>query len=126
MIDCESEIYRKVAQTVRAAYPNIYMTGVYVRAPASFPCVSLEEKNNVTWRKSRDTENMENHVAVMYEVNVYSNKANGRKTECKAIAAVVDEAMMKLGFTRILNRKIYPSNHLFQPYASEILVSIGG
>jgi len=102
MIDCESEIFGAVAQKVRAIYPGMYMTGEYIRAPASFPCVSIEEKNNAVWRNSRDTSSNENHVTVMYEINVYSNKRNGRKAECKAIASVVDDAMKSLGFTRTM------------------------
>ena len=100
MIDAENEIFAKVAAKVRAVYPDLYMTGEYVRAPARFPCVAIEEKNNAVWRNSRDTSEIERAVAVMYEVNIYSNLKNGAKRECKAIAAVVDEAMRGIGFTR--------------------------
>ena len=102
MIACENEIFAQVAGIVRQTYPDIYITGAYVRAPARFPCVSIEEKNNAVWRNSRDSGAIENAVAVMYEVNVYSNLKNGKKDECKAITAVVDEAMEKLGFTRTM------------------------
>lgn len=102
MIDCENEIFRALAERVHETYPDIYITGAYVRAPSSFPCVSIEEKNNAVWRNGRDSTILENFAAVMYEVNIYSNKSNGRKTECKAIAACVDEAMAHLGFTRTM------------------------
>jgi hypothetical protein len=39
-------------------------------------------------------------AAVTYEVNVYSNKQTGKKTECKNIAAVVDEILLAMNFTR--------------------------
>lgn len=102
MIDAEDEIFAHVAGKLRAAYPDIYVTGEYVRAPARFPCVSIEEKNNAVWRNARDTSEIENAVAVMYEVNVYSNLKNGKKRECKAIAEVVDEALRGIGFTRTM------------------------
>lgn len=102
MIDCETEIFDHVQRKVRSVYPGIYMTGEYVNAPSSFPCVSLEQKDNAVWRKSRDTTHGENHVTVMFELNVYSNKINGKKAECKAIAAVADEALKELGFTRMM------------------------
>ena len=38
----------------------------------------------------------------MYELNVYSNKAAGKKAECKHIAAVVDAEMAAMGFTRMM------------------------
>ena len=49
---------------------------------------------------------MENHSTLMYEVNVYSNKKTGKKTECKKIITLVDEAMSALGFTRIMLQPI--------------------
>jgi hypothetical protein len=36
----------------------------------------------------------------MYEVNVYSNKVTGKKSECKAIIALIDREMLALGFVR--------------------------
>ena len=102
MIDCEDEIFTRVASAIRAVYPNAYVAGEYVRAPAKFPCVSVEEKNNAVWRNSRDSSEIEHQVAVMYEINIWSNLKNGKKRECKQIAAVVDEEMRHIGFTRTM------------------------
>lgn len=102
MIDCEFELFTEVATALRASFPGIYVTGDYVRAPARFPCVSIEERDNVVWRNSRNNETYENHVAVMYEINVYSNNQNGKKAEAKAIVDVADGIMRKLGFTRTM------------------------
>ena len=38
---------------------------------------------------------------VMFEVNVYSNKTEGKKTECKEIMKVIDEVLFKMNFKRI-------------------------
>lgn len=38
---------------------------------------------------------------VMFEINIYSNKADGRKTECKAIAKVIDDVMFRMNFKRM-------------------------
>ena len=102
MIDAENQIFNLVATALRAQYPSIYVTGEYVRAPASFPCVSIEERNNQVWRNGRDSAKIENFCEVMYEINVYSNKTKGKKTECKAITALVDETLASIGFTRIM------------------------
>lgn len=51
-------------------------------------------------RQGRDSGDIENFADVMYEANVYSNKAIGKKAECRAIAALIDEQMSALGFTR--------------------------
>jgi hypothetical protein len=102
MIDCEFELFTEVATALRASFDGIYVTGEYVRTPARFPCVSIEERDNTAWRNSRTNENYENHAAVMYEINVYSNKQTGKKAEAKAIAEVADGVMQKLGFTRTM------------------------
>jgi hypothetical protein len=102
MINIESEIFNIVAGAVRAAYPDVFMTGEYVKAPPSFPCVSLIEMDNVPLMRTQTTDSVENHVSVMYEVNVYSNRAVGKKTECKNIMGVIDGAMATLGFSRMM------------------------
>lgn len=100
MIDIENQIFNHVATEVRKDYPGLYMVGEYVKSPSKFPCVSLIETDNQVYRASRDSSNTENHVQVMYEVNVYSNKSTGKKAECKGIIASVDKQMEALGFTR--------------------------
>ena len=102
MIDVENEIFTIISTAARAKYPKIYMTGEYLKSPPSFPCVSLIETDNQIYRNTRDSGNIENHVQVLYEVNVYSNKTSGKKSECKAIIALIDSEMESLGFTRTL------------------------
>ena len=102
MIDIESEVFNYVAKDVREKYPKIFMTGEYVKSPPSFPCVSLIETDNQIYRNTRDSGNIENHAQILYEVNVYSNKTSGKKTECKDILQIIDTQMERLGFTRTL------------------------
>lgn len=102
MIDLETEIFSEVSRKVRIAYPSVFMVGEYVMSPSSFPCVSLVEVDNATFRNTQTTEGQENHAAVMYELNVYSNKTKGKKVECKEIVGFIDEVLMGLNFTRIM------------------------
>jgi hypothetical protein len=102
MIDMENEIFAEVSRKVREAFPNIFLTGEYVKSPSSFPCASLVEVDNSAYRQTQTTEGKENHAAVMYELNVYSNKTKGKKAECKQIVAFLDEILMGLNFTRIM------------------------
>ena len=106
MINIENEVFNSVATEVRAKYPGIYMVGEYVKSPPKFPCVSLVEMDNQSYQRTEDSGCSENHVSVMYEVNIYSNKATGKKTECKAIAALIDERMLALGFARTMLQPI--------------------
>ena len=100
MIDIENEVFDRVAKRVREQFPGIFMTGEYVNSPASFPAVSLVEMDNSTRESTIDSSSVENHANVMYEVNVYSNKTTGKKTECKKIIALIDMEMSAIGFVR--------------------------
>ena len=71
-----------------------------MKSPPSFPCVSLVEADNQSYRQSQTTDSLENHASLLYEVNIYSNKTKGKKAECKAIAAIIDNELARLGFTR--------------------------
>ncbi len=102
MIDLETEIFSEVSEKARAKFPKLFMVGEYVKSPPSFPCVSLVEIDNATFRNSQTTDTRENHVAVTYELNIYSNKKSGKKSECKSIAAYIDELLMRLNFTRTM------------------------
>ena len=100
MIDIESAVFNQVATRVREVFPDIFMVGEYVNSPSSFPAVSLIETDNSTRVDTIDSGSNENHANVMYEVNVYSNKTVGKKSECKAIIALIDEEMLSMGFAR--------------------------
>ena len=100
MIDIENAVFNTVAAKVRDRHPNISMTGEYVKSPSSFPAVSLVEMDNSVRTDTIDSGSNENHANVMYEVNVYSNKTTGKKSECKAIIALIDQEMLALGFAR--------------------------
>lgn len=106
MIDIENEVFNSVATEVRAKYPDIYMVGEYVKTPPKFPCVSIVEMDNQIYQRTEDSGNSENHASVMYEVNIYSNKTVGKKSECKAIATLIDEQMLALGFARTMLQPI--------------------
>lgn len=106
MIDIENEVFNAVATEVRTKYPGIYIVGEYVKTPPKFPCVSLVEMDNQSYQVTEDSGSSENHAVLMYEANVYSNKTTGKKSECKAIAALIDERMLALGFARTMLQPI--------------------
>lgn len=106
MIDIENEVFTAVATALRAEYQGITVESITTYSPSKFPCVYIEETDNYALTTTRDTSSNENHAVVVYEVNVYSNKANGKKGEGKAILATVDGVMNDLGFTRVARTPI--------------------
>ena len=110
MIDVENEVFNTVAGRLRTEFSGIFVTGEYVASPSSFPCVSLVEIDNATFRNSLTQDSTENHVAITYEVNIYSNLKTGKKSQCKSIAKVVDEVMARLNFTRMMMEPVPNQN----------------
>ena len=106
MIEVENEIFTKVATELRTQFTNVCVYGEDVRSPSSFPCVSVVEADNYTLKRTQDSGSNENHANLMYEVNVYSNKTNRKKTECKEIIAVIDDILLSLGFTRTMKNPV--------------------
>ena len=99
MIDCENEVYTRIARVLRDKFPGINIAGEYVNAPSSFPHVSITQSDNSV--VSEQMTGSAEMAQVMFEINIYSNKADGRKTECKSIAKVIDDVMFKMNFKRI-------------------------
>lgn len=100
MIDIENELFSLVSGKIREKYPDAVIKGEYDRSPSRFPFVSFLEVDNSALKSAQDTSNMENYASLLYEINVYSNKTRGKKSECRAISALIDEQMQSLGFTR--------------------------
>lgn len=100
MIDIENPVFHRVATKVQERFPNIFMAGEYVKSPPSFPAASIVEMDNASREDTIDSGSNENHANVMYEVNVYSNKTSGKKSECKEIIALIDAEMLAMGFVR--------------------------
>ena len=105
MIDIENDIFDYAAKALRAAHTGIDVSAEYVETPARFPHVSIVEADNRVLERMR-TNNVENAVSVMYEVNIYSNKAGGKKSEAKSIAATLDNALSAIGFTRTFREQV--------------------
>lgn len=101
----ENDIFDYVAKRIRAAHSGCYVTGEFVETPAKFPAVTLVEADNRVLERMR-TNNIENAVSVMWEMNIYSNKASGRKSEAKAIANTADDVFAEIGFTRTFREQI--------------------
>lgn len=106
MIDIESQVFTKVSNALRDENSKIYVTGEYVKQPPRFPHVALLEIDNSMLTSTATTSSNENHAVVMYEVNVFSNKQTGKKSECKSLMKIIDEQMNNLGFVRVMTTPV--------------------
>ena len=106
MINIENQIFDIVATAIKNEYSDAYVVGEYVKSPSQFPCISIVEIDNVAYDKTQSSDSRENHADITYEVNIYSNKTSGKKSECKAIASLIDNEFATLGFSRTMLQPI--------------------
>ena len=102
IVDIENVVFSRVATALRASFDGVFVAGEYTETPSKFPAVTLTESSNTVIANRRTAQSIENGAAVLYEVNVYSNKTKGKKSEAKEIMALIDEQMASMGFTRTL------------------------
>lgn len=108
MIDIENIVVNNVVEALTDAFgsnaPIVYSE--YVETPSEFPCVSIYEADNSTYRNTQDNSLTEHHANVMYQVNVYAADETDKKASAKSIASVVDFAMQNMKFTRTFMNQI--------------------
>lgn len=105
MIDIESDVFDTVAAELRSKHAGIFVAGEFIDTPAKFPAVTIVEADNRIFERMR-TRRIENAVRVMYEVQIFSNKASGKKAEAKSIADTADGMFASLGFTRTMRSQV--------------------
>lgn len=110
MIDNENEVIQAVKTALHDDFPNMPVYSITTLAPETFPCACVEMMDNYTYKQARTTANIENMAQVMYEVNVYSNKAKSKKTEAKKIFQIIDETLTGLFYTREYTRPVNIDN----------------
>jgi len=105
MIDLENDLYDYISRELLAVHPNLAVSDQYESTLAELPAVTITEADNRVVERMR-TDNIENAVRVMYECNVYSNRAAGRKSQAKQIADTLDGIMLSIGFTRTVRTSV--------------------
>lgn len=132
MIDIENIVFTALSDAIHTIYPTATVYGEYVEAPAAFPCVTIVEADNAVYERTRDLDGIEHYARVMYEVNVYTNDVNGKKSKAKQISNLIDAKMSEMLFTRTfrgqtpnIDRSIYRITLRYSAVVREAVL-IGG
>ena len=96
MIDKSNEIFNIVATDLRAAVPEIKVIGEFVYSPTVFPTVTIDEISNIP--VYLDSASQSKYAQVVYRVQVFSNKRDGKRAEARDIYKKVDDLMQQMGF----------------------------
>jgi Xaa-Pro aminopeptidase len=114
MTDIENIIINRIDNALSSAGYKDILGSSYQEIPASFPWVFFEQSDDyerVTHHNSSRTNNFD---TVVFEADIYSNKVNGSKGECKAILKVIDDEMVSLGFERATAQPMRPTSDMYK------------
>lgn len=110
MIDIENEIVTLIHNTLVANNISAALESVTNLTPSEFPTVCVEEIENSSYGASSDSKTNENHAAVGYEINVFTNDVSGKKQRAKEILDVLDAQMILVGFLRMSKTQLSYDN----------------
>lgn len=101
MIDIENTIYSPIRTALVNQFDGIFVTSEPTATTAKFPAVSIVQQDSYMSINKLDNSGRERYSTVMFQVDVYSNKASGKKSQCKEIMGVIDTLLFDLNFTRL-------------------------
>lgn len=114
MTDIENIIINRIDNALESAgYVNI-LGSSYQEVPAEFPWVFFEQSDTYESVNQHNSSRANNFETAVFEADIYSNKVNGSKGECKAILKVIDEEMVSLGFERTAAQPMRPTSDMYK------------
>lgn len=127
MIDKENEIFSRLSAVLKLKYPKLSITSEYTAVPPSFPHVCIEQVDSKHSKGLQTTNKQTEYIDFTIEVNAYSNKRVGKKSECKGIISVIDDEMFLMNMTRVAlipvpnleDTRIYRLTGLYKGQADE-------
>ena len=126
MIDYSSEIFNKVAKSLRSSYKGITVMGEYVEQPAKFPTVTIDEISNIPVHLDSGTENK--YARVTLRSQVFCN-GEGKRRKAREIMQTLDRQLMGTGFfikTFVTTPAIYNSEVYCVTATHEAIVGSDG
>lgn len=101
MIDIETKIYSPIATALKTAYSGIYVTGEPVSIPSRPLAVSIVQQDSYSSPRKQDNTLKERFATVMFQVDVYSNLENGKKSKAKEVMGAIDDMFFEMNFMRL-------------------------
>lgn len=99
MVDCENEVFTKIAEALRAEFPGINVSSEFTLTPTSLPHVSIVMADNPIMFSVMDTAHYE--VAIpLFEINIFADGPT-KKSKCKKIGTLIDETLKPYNFRRM-------------------------
>ena len=99
-------IYTRVANAIKADFPDAYCTSRMVASPAKFPACYIHEIDNTRTIRNTQLDFEDVQYESVYEIQVVSNRANTAASEAYDIMALADAAFGELYYRRFSGTSI--------------------
>lgn len=103
MIDKSNEVFDRTMTYVINSIPGLTEENFgsdETSAPPTFPFIQIVQTRDITYKDGQDDRPQENFAILLFQVEVFSNKAEGKRSECRKIISVVDGFMHRMNFSR--------------------------
>ena len=118
MIDVENLVFDTVFNSVRTVYSNLHVSKGFIEETETFPCIVVRETNNVPLARTNTDACAENYSTLTYQIEVYSDKADEQRSECRELLKLVDEIMQGMKFKRTyMSEPLNIKRTIFRQYA---------
>lgn len=101
MIEIESKVYSPIATALQNQYDGIYVTSEPAPTPGKHLAVSIVQMDSYSSPRKQDNTQTERFATVMFQVDVYSDKKTGKKSQCKEIMGLIDTMLFDMNFMRL-------------------------
>jgi hypothetical protein len=101
VIEIEAKVYSPIATALKEEYSGIFVTSEPTPIPEKPLVVGIVQMDNYMSINRLDNSGRERFSTLMFQVDVYSNKQTGKKSQCKEVIDFVDKMMFDLNFTRL-------------------------
>lgn len=101
MVDIYDEVFAIVRNAAISVEPSATVQDAYISFTASFPCVTVQEIDNSTSVRTIGSRDGENAARVSYQIEVFSNLVDGKRTECRKIMSAISDALILRNFDRV-------------------------
>lgn len=99
MIDIYNRVFGIVYLAAKGVDAQASVLDSYTSAPPTFPCVTVQEVNNITTEHPIGTRNTEKFARITYQIEVFT-VGDKRRSESRGIMAAISDALVSLGFER--------------------------
>ena len=113
-----NEIYTEVREAILAISPDAFVTSTYTPTPSKFPAVFVREIGKYTPPRYATLNNSENVSEVTYEVQIFSNKQSGAKSEADTLYAAIKVALKKQYFREASATPVDNADHTVYRFAA--------